>query len=48
MGVGNAHGTESVPWLPAIRKCYRKEMKIAIKSEMIAKVYVIENEVVRE
>jgi len=48
MGVGNAHGTKSVPWLPAIRKCDRKEMKIAIKSEAIAKVYVIESEVVSE
>jgi len=32
---------------PAIRKSYRKEMKITTKSESIAKVYVIENEVVR-
>ena len=33
---------------PSTRKCYRKEMEITIKSEAIAKVYVIENEVVRE
>jgi len=33
---------------PAIRKCYRKEMQITIKSAAKAKVYVIENEVVRE
>jgi len=32
----------------AIRKCDRKEMQITMKSEAIAKVYVIENEVVRE
>ena len=32
---------------PAIRKCYRKEMQITTKSEAIAKVYVIENEIVR-
>jgi len=32
---------------PAIRKCDRKEREIAIKSEAIAKLYVIENEVVR-
>ena len=31
----------------AIRKCYRKERLITIKSEAIAKFYVIENEVVR-
>ena len=30
---------------PAIRKCYRKERHIVTKSESIAKVYVIENEV---
>jgi len=32
---------------PAIRKCYRKEMQITMKSEAVAKAYVIENEVVR-
>jgi len=32
---------------PAIRKSYRKEMQIIVKSEAIAKLYVIENEVVR-
>jgi len=33
---------------PAIRKCYRKEMQITMKSEALAKIYVVENEVVRE
>jgi len=66
MGLGNAHGTESVSWPPAtaeaikavgratfennepaIRKYDRKERDMTIKSEAIAKVYVIENEVVR-
>ena len=48
MGVGNAHGTKSVPWLPDIRKCDRKEREVTIKSEEIAKDYVIENEVFSE
>jgi len=32
---------------PAIRKSYRKEMLLKTKSEVIAKVYVIENAVFR-
>ena len=42
-GVGKARGTESVTSLLAIRKSYRKEMQIMVKSEAIAKLYVIEN-----